>query len=124
MKVEFEPRGDIKVVLDIIFQKTNPGERRRKNKRELIDTTCIIFRGGQEIAYAVARQSPLDNYSKIIGKKVALARAIANIEFSRLVPQVPATPEAPEALEAPEASSREMRRHIWDVFRQTFGRWN
>ena len=114
MKVELLAEENLKIVLDIIFRKANPGERRRQNKKELIDTACMIFRDGREIACTIARQNPLDAYNKIVGKKVALAKAIANLDFLKRIPQI---------READHCRYR-MRRLIWEVFHQTFGRWN
>jgi len=120
MKVELQLEGDLNITLDIIFWKTAPGERRIVNGKELIDTTCQICRDGEtspvlrELTCAVARQNPIDNYNKIVGKKIALARAIANIEFLKPIPQI----------KAADLRRRSSRQHIWNVFHQTFGRWN
>lgn len=120
MKVELRRDDDVEVVLDIMFWKTAPGERRIVNGRELIDTTCQICLDGEtspvlrELATAVARQNPLDNYNKIVGKKIALARAIANITFLKPIPQICSI----------NTRRRSSRQHIWNVFHQTFGRWN
>ena len=84
MRVEVQAEGNLKIVLDIIFTKTPPGERRHFGKRELIDTGCVISRDGRLIACEFARQNPLDDYNKIIGKKVALAKAISQIEFLKV----------------------------------------
>ena len=105
------------IVLDIVFRKTNRFERRRKNGKELIDTTCMIFRVGREIACATARHNPLDDYNKIVGKKIALDKAIAQIEFLK-------RPHHCGISEIGYPQRRIMRRHIWEVFHQTFGRWN
>lgn len=108
------------VVLDILFWKTAPSERRIVNGKELIDTTCQICRDGEtspvlrELTCAVARQNPIDNYNKIVGKKVALAKAIANLAFLKPIPQICNI----------NIRRRLSRQHIWNVFHQTFGRWN
>lgn len=111
MKVEVFQTENEKVILDIMFLRANPKQRRHKGKKELIDTACIIFEDGREIACGIARQNPLDNYNKIVGRKVALAKAIAKVGF--LKPFLIYTQRR-----------REMRRQVWKVFHQTFGRWN
>lgn len=94
MRVELLRDDDVEVVLDILFWKTAPDKRRIVNGKELIDTTCQINIAGdtstvlRELTCAVARQNPLDNYNKIVGKKIALARAIANIAFLKPIPQI------------------------------------
>lgn len=120
MRVTLRRDDGVKVVLDILFWKTTPGERRIVNKKELIDTTCQINIDGEtspvlrELTCAIAKQNPIDNYSKIVGKKVALAKAITNIEFLKPIPQVCSI----------NIKRRGMRQHIWNIFHQTFGRWN
>lgn len=120
MRVELQRDDNVEVVLDIIFWKTAPGERRIVNGKELIDTTCQVSRVMYEdkpmtlITKAEARQNPIDNYNKIVGKKIALARAIANIEFLKPIPQICSI----------NIQRRSSRQHIWNVFHQTFGRWN
>ena len=114
MRVELQSEGDLNITLDIMFLRANKKQRRRKNKKELIDTACIIFRDDREIACGIARQNHLDNYNKIVGRKVALAKAIVNIEFLRYIPQMCSI----------NIRRRSMRQHIWNVFHQTFGRWN
>lgn len=108
-----------KVILDIVFMRTHPGERRHFGKKELIDTICIILRIGgvaqgvaTEIARGIAKQNPLDDYNKIIGRKVALTKAIG---ICRML-------SSPHRLE--HIRRRGMRKHIWEVFYKTFGRWN
>jgi len=114
MKVEVRAEGNLLIILDIVFRRTNRNERRRYNKKELIDTACIIFNKGREIACAIARQNPLDEYNKIVGKKIALAKAIAQIGFLERMIYYPM-----------ETHRRKiMRKHIWEIFHQTFGRWN
>ena len=121
MRVEVIAERNLKIVLDIIFRRTNPGERRHSKRKELIDTTCIISRIGgvaqgvaMEIARGVSRQNPLDSYNKIVGKKVALTKAIAKIEFLKRIPHCFTTSHARKVT----------RRQIWEVFHQTFSRWN
>ena len=120
MIVKLKKDDNVEVVLDILFWKTAPGERRIVNGKELIDTTCQININGEtsivsrELTCAVARQNPIDNYNKIVGKKIALARAIANVEFLKPIPQICSI----------NIKRRAMRQHIWNVFYQTFGRWN
>jgi len=113
-EIKTETNRKVIVILDIIFRKTNTNERRRYNNKVLIDTACMIFRDDREIACAIARQNPLDDYNKIVGKKVALAKAIDKIEFLKSIPK---------SMMAYH-HHHEMRRHIWEVFHQTFGRWN
>lgn len=116
MRVILRAEGNLKIVLDIVFRKTNRHERRRVNGKELIDTTCMILRDGREIACATARQNPLDDYNKIVGKKIALTKAIAQVEFLK---------HLPEYYNLTTNHCRKiMRSHIWDAFHQTFGRWN
>jgi len=115
MIVELKSEGGLKITLDIMFLRANKKQRRRKNKKELIDTACIIFRDNREIACGIARQNHLDNYNKIVGRKVALAKAIANIGFLQYMPSQACSINR---------RRRSMRQHIWNVFHQTFGRWN
>jgi len=109
------------VVLDINFRKTTIGERREVNGKELIDTYCKVSRVTQinptelqTLTTTAAFQNPLDEYNKIVGKKIALAKAIADIGFLKPIPQC----------EGIHLKRRSMRQHIWNVFYQTFGRWN
>jgi hypothetical protein len=117
MKVEIFDDENNKVILDIIFRKTNTGERRRFGKKELIDTACMIFRDGREIACAIARQNPLDDYNKIVGKKIALTKAIVQIKLLKL------SSYSYQTLTGKHRRKVNCSR-IWKVFHKTFGRWN
>lgn len=132
MRIELQRDDDVKVILDILFWKTAPGERRIVNGRELIDTTCQVSRVMYEdrpmtlITKAEARQNPLDNYNKIVGKKVALAKAIANLTFLKPIPFffMGDLDLSRQQCNNINIRRRSMRQHIWNVFHQTFGRWN
>lgn len=103
-----------KISLTILFSKTLEYKRRFRHGKELIDTTCRIFWGDKELACETARQSYLDAYNKIVGKKIALTRAIAAIPFLRK-----------EGCPAIESIHRKINRQtIWMIFHKTFGRWN
>lgn len=117
MRVDVFDDENGRVTLDIMFRKTIPSERRHQNKKELIDTTCFIFRAGVQLAYATARQNPLDDYNKIVGKKVALAKAIAKSKILKL------SFHSYQTLTGKHRRKVNCRR-IWKVFHQTFGRWN
>ena len=123
MRIEFQKEDNVPTVLDILFWKTAPGERRIVNGRELIDTTCQISRVMYSdkpmtlLTKTEARQNPLDNYNKIVGKKVALAKAIANLVFLKPIRELGKESSM-------NLKRRLMRQHIWNVFHQTFGRWN
>ena len=117
MRVEVFDDENGKVTLDIMFTRTPLGGRRYFGKKELIDTTCFIFRAGRQLAYATARQNPLDNYNKIIGRKVALAKAIAKTKILKL------SPHSYQTLTGKHRRKVNCSR-IWKVFHQTFGRWN
>lgn len=129
MKIEFRKEDNVPAMLDITFWKTAIGDRRKVNGRELIDTTCQICVDGdtspvlRELACATARQNPLDKYNRIVGKKVALAKAIAGIAFLKPISM------SRRDLTTAECNSmnlkrRLMRQHIWCIFHRTFGRWN
>lgn len=125
MIIELKNEKGENVALDIIFWKTAIGERRKINGKELIDTYCQVSRIIQInpmesvlIIKTKALQNPLDRYNKIVGKKVALAKAIAGIAFlESLVSQY-------DRDIAIHLRRRSMRQHIWNVFHQTFKRWN
>lgn len=106
MRVEIKAKEGVQIViLDILFWRTNKDKRRYQNRKELIDTTCVIFWDGREISRGVAMQNPLDTYNKMTGRKIALTKALVNLRKDmNLV--------------------FKMREHIWKVFHQTFGRWN
>jgi len=120
------------VVLDIIFWKTAPGERRIANGKKLIDTHCRISRvmyadkPATSIIETIAFQNPLDNYNKIIGKKVALAKAVADIDFLKRITQYNKLLQrfSSEEIRSMNLKRRLMRQHIWNIFHQTFRRWN
>jgi len=132
MRVEFK-NGDIKTILDITFCRTAVGKRRKVKGKELIDTCCkisinpcrkvsrILNASTSEesvlITKTIARQNPLDKYNKIIGRKVALAKAIANMSF--LTPLSYVDKNFDTNLER-----LAIRKHIWNVFYQTHGAWN
>lgn len=104
--------------LKILFWKTPPEQRRRKHGRELINTTCQIFlndgtSGGTLLAMGVAKQNSLDRYNKIVGKKIALTRAINAIPGLRSV----GCPTEEGKIR------RKSRQQIWAEFHKTFGRW-
>lgn len=121
MIVELTNEENENIVLDIVFSKTAIDGRRKVNGKELIDTYCQVSRVTQinptelqPLTTTAAFQNPLDEYNKIVGKKVSLAKAIADIGFLKPIPQC----------EGIHLKRRSMRQHIWNVFHQTFGRWN
>lgn len=100
--------------IKILFWKTHPQKRRYVNGRVLIDTTCRIFLGEEQLSCATAFQSPKDAYNKIIGKKIALTRAISTITSLQSF-----------GCSAAESEHRRLLREaIWLEFHRTFGRWN
>ena len=101
--------------IEILFWKTPLEKRRRKHGRELIDTTCKIFDTFQSlVATGIAKQNVLDRYNKIIGKKIALTRAINKLQCLR------STGCSVEA-----SNTRwQMRQQIWTEFHKTFGKWS
>lgn len=113
MKVSLKTEDDVPVDLEIRFSRTSVGLRRRKREKELIDTRCRIFRYGKVIAEAVAYQSWRDKYNKIIGRKIALAKAIKQVGCLKPMP----------AIEISDKHRHEMRRQLWQVFHDNFG-WN
>ena len=124
MIVELKDDEGLDVVLDIVFTKTAFSKRRKVNNKELIDTYCQVSRVTQinpielqPLTTTTAFQNPLDKYNKIVGKKIALAKAIAEIEFLLPLHQY-------NRDESVHLKRRSMRQHIWNVFHQTFGRWN
>jgi len=100
--------------LKILFSKTPVSKRRKKNKKELIDTTCSIFVDGVLVCDTIAKQNPLDHYNKIVGRKVALAKAISQIRFLSPV----------SSTHVWFQKRREKRKMIWSIFHKTFGRWS
>lgn len=91
-----------------------PEKRRQKNGHELIDTTCQISWNGKELTCETARQNHLDSYNKIVGKKVALTKAINEIYFLK----------STGCTNSARNRRRLMRTQIWAEFHKTFGRWN
>jgi hypothetical protein len=85
--------------------------------RELFDTHCVIlwleaeetkFEPKNIMAHKVARQNPLDRYNKIVGKKIAMTRALKAIP----------------ALNLPTKRAKQNRTAFWNAFQEEFGRWN
>lgn len=121
MIVNLSNEDDKAIQLKILFSKTPPGKRRQKQGRELIDTTCKIFdklheseASFDELAgMGIARQSFLDDYSKIVGKKIALTRALKKVYYLQSFGC--STQDA--------VIRRKMRQHIWNVFHATFKNW-
>jgi len=127
MRIHLQKDDNIEVVLDIIFWKTAPADRRKINGQELIDTCCQVSRVMFSVqpmvllCTAIAKQNPKDGYNKIVGKKIALAKAIAEIAFLNRIP--PLLQHSQESHNI-NIQRRTMRQHIWNAFHQTFGRWN
>ena len=68
-------------VFDVRFYRE---EKKRKNKM-VIDTSCQISREEDvtPICIGVTHQSPRDNYSKRIGRKIAFTRALMDLKKYR-----------------------------------------
>ncbi len=126
MIINLVDENSTRIQLKILFSKTPPGKRRRKHGRELIDTTCRIFDRLPETekpteksvdddlaGLGIARQSALDGYNKIVGKKIALTRAINKIPY---LLSTGCTTKA-------GIERQSMRQHIWNVFHATFKKW-
>ena len=104
-----------KIQLEILFRRTPLEKRRQKHGRELIDTTCQIFDSFQSlVAVGTAKQNPLDSYNKIIGRKIALGRAINKITCLR----------STGCPVEDGYTRRKMRQQIWIKFHKTFGGWS
>jgi hypothetical protein len=87
-------------------------KRIRKNK-PVIDTICKIYLCGELgttklLAGSVAWQSPKDNYNKIIGEKIALTRALKQIDCLKSVPEIKTI----------NLHRKLMRTKIWQAFHE------
>lgn len=127
MKITLKTEDNVDITLYIVFHRTRFGERRKVEStgKELIDTACIIYRDceGSDIsngnlkevckvvvANERAYQSKRDNYNKIIGRKVALAKAIKRLVFLDWT------------LNTKRNNHRlELRKQIWAEFFMKFG---
>lgn len=113
---------NVSIVLDILFWRTSPALRRKENGKELIDTYCRVSRevGADKsvtlYTQTVARQNPVDDYNKIVGRKVALAKAIAKLSFLKFELRDNIRICCPV-----NYRKHKMRKRIWQVFHQTFG---
>ncbi|HDY87927.1 MAG TPA: hypothetical protein ENH82_07430 [bacterium] len=110
MKVTLVTEENNIIDLDIVFHRTRLGERAYAGKKELIDTHCEVFRDEQLITSTVAYQNSKDEYNKITGRKVALAKAICLMAFLSWVPYT--SPINDQRLV--------MRKRIWAAFKETF----
>jgi hypothetical protein len=113
MKVNLLNEDNAKFDLDIVFHKTKFDDRRLVVKsngkvHELIDTHCIVFLEGEELTHTIAYQNPKDNYNKIVGRKVALAKAIKEMYFVK------------RHGTGSDEYHLGMRKQIWQVFKETF----
>ena len=112
-------------LLQIDFHK----EHRTKGKKDLIDTFCIIYevlKQKRTIAIGRTNQNPLDKYNKIVGKKIALHRAL-NPRFSGPITKKDLDYYSLSGVIDGDYcelfSKKENRTKIWNTFHTTFKRW-
>ena len=101
-------------IYKVIFYK----ERCMVKKRSVgFDTHCYIsiirsgpvdYGKGRILAHGFARYNPLDKYSKIVGKKIALTRALKEITD----------------LNIPTRGAKQARTDFWGAFHEVFRRRN
>ena len=99
-----------KEVYKVRFHRTN----NLQINRGCFDTYCLIYllediKGKIEdrprVAMGVAYQSPKDKYNKMVGRKIALSRALDQI------------------LPNDDPANKKFRKVFWDTFRKEFGKW-
>lgn len=117
MRLSMLNEDNVRMNLNIVFAKTPLNERRRCGNKELIDTTCKIFCNEQMIADETVRQNPADSYNRIVGKKLALQRALQRPHG--LAPYPTGFSQGHI-----NKTRREIRKKIWQEFHRTFGSWN
>jgi len=85
MKVNVKDR-----LYDVRFHKSH----REEGKKRVIDTCCVVSivdpeKTGKErfteVSFAHSRHNPVDRYSKVTGKKLALSRTISSFPKSERI---------------------------------------
>jgi hypothetical protein len=74
----------------------------------ILQSGPLNYGPGHILAHGFARYNPLDKYSKIVGKKIALTRALKEITD----------------LNIPTRGAKQARTDFWEAFQEVFGKRN